>query len=750
MKNKTIIILTVIFSIILCITLSISAWKLTNKFAKDYYGYINNETFQQRDEAEQKNQEGMDLMDLDRTEEAIKCFEESAEIAEESLSKAKTEVEKEDLSAILTNVYNNLCWAYNILEQYQVGLEYGREAINIQPNDFYEYINYGNSLSGLGNNEEALRYYDMAIEDNADAQNAYYGKGAIYYLRYQYKEAIEMFVTYLEIEPNDLDAISYLIEAYYNNGEYKKALELVNKAIENNNQNVDLYIRKGRIVCELETIQAAIQFYEEILERYPDHMLLMQSIGDLYYNHSNYQEALDHYIRLAMRQPDNENVNSSIINCYVALENFDQAKEFYESCIDNNYESALLCNTMGDVYYNQGKYMESIEYYDIAIQLAQEDSLGYSNKLYALLYAKRYYSGVNFAKLAANKYNFSYDILFAAGECFYNLGEYESAILYYKKILVFDPKNDKILSYIGDAYLMLEDYKQAEEYANQALEINSKNDTAINVLDRLESRTKPIGEQLNQFIKNNYLYYDTGNATETVIDQLFPKEDMTNEEIMQALEQVKKEDDIFSFVLSDEEYDYYYSSSEEDVKFDEREDIIYLRITGFNFNTDQKVIEGLDAIQNPKAKTLVIDLRGNSGGMTTAANNILDVLLPDRATCSLIYRDGYNYNYYSDNSRIEFKRIDILVDEYSASASELLTLGLKTYLSNVTIMGRDTFGKGVGQLVFEDKERKLILFLVNHYWNVREQNIMNTSISPDIYVNSEDLEEYLKIIEAQK
>lgn len=54
-----------------------------------------------------------------------------------------------------------------------------------------------------------------------------------------------------------------------------------------------------------------------------------------------------------------------------------------------------------------------------------------------------------------------------------------------------------------------------------------------------------------------------------------------------------------------------------------------------------------------------------------------------------------------------FNNIYVLTNENSASCSKLVTLGLKTYLDNVTVIGKRTYGKGVGQLVYKDK----IIFL---------------------------------------
>lgn len=184
----------------------------------------------------------------------------------------------------------------------------------------------------------------------------------------------------------------------------------------------------------------------------------------------------------------------------------------------------------------------------------------------------------------------------------------------------------------------------------------------------------------------------------------------------------------------------------QNVEYKDYGNMHYIRIFDFNVKTDDQVIEILDSIEEPINSVLVIDLRMNGGGDTMAASNILDELLTSCVTCTLIDKDGYTYNYYSGPSQIKFKDIYILVDRYTASASELLTLGLKTYIGNVTVIGEDTYGKGVGQMIFEDRNRSLILFLVNHFWNVREQNIKETGISPDIEIVSEDLSNYLDVI----
>lgn len=112
----------------------------------------------------------------------------------------------------------------------------------------------------------------------------------------------------------------------------------------------------------------------------------------------------------------------------------------------------------------------------------------------------------------------------------------------------------------------------------------------------------------------------------------------------------------------------------------------------------------------------------------------------------MIDRNGEIYSYYSDQSQVSFKHIYVLVNGESASSAELLTLGLDTYLQNVTVIGEPTFGKGVAQITFENIKKKYMIFLVSSYWNIKEKNISDSRIQPDIYLSSDNLQDYIKVM----
>jgi C-terminal processing protease CtpA/Prc len=71
---------------------------------------------------------------------------------------------------------------------------------------------------------------------------------------------------------------------------------------------------------------------------------------------------------------------------------------------------------------------------------------------------------------------------------------------------------------------------------------------------------------------------------------------------------------------------------------------------------------------------------------------------------------------------------------------------LKTFADNVTIIGKKTAGEGVGQVVYIDRNRGFAIYLVNHYWNVLNENIDGKGINPDIFVDEND-PDYTKAID---
>lgn len=126
----------------------------------------------------------------------------------------------------------------------------------------------------------------------------------------------------------------------------------------------------------------------------------------------------------------------------------------------------------------------------------------------------------------------------------------------------------------------------------------------------------------------------------------------------------------------------------------------YIKISRFSSNTSKEFIQGLDKIfENKGIKDLVIDLRQNPGGYLDKAVDILSQLFKDKDKL-LVYTKGrtVHRNEYktSGRSRFDVEKVAILIDEGSASASEIVAGAIQDWDRGV-IIGRRSFGKGLVQ-----------------------------------------------------
>lgn len=682
------------------------------------------------------NQSGLDLMEEGKIQEAVISFNQALDyIVENNLN------ERDKDSPL-----NNLSWAYHELGQFEKSLEYIEKSLMIPPNTDIEYINKGNSLYALGRYEEALVNYDKAIKINKHSMHAYYGRGSVYYDSEDYEKAIVDFDKYLTYDEFDEDAIMYKVYSHLYLDQEPIALHFTDDLINQIGDQYFPYEAKSIVLDWTGNYTEIKKFHQETATKFPNLLDAQRKIAELEYYYGNYHQSVNHFTELIEEYPNQIDLYVWIIYTFGKLGELNKAITSYnkaQTIDDTSYE---LYNAIGNVYADETLYMEAVDYFNKAIELYPTDVDVYLSKLDALYNGKRYNSCIDFGIKSKELFTSVSTIPWYIGECYYELGQFQESITYYKKTIELDPNNDIVLSDIAYSYLSLEDYIQAQEYSDQSLAINSENETARYVKKAIEDNQEPIGRRIKEFFVDNYLYFDELPTLENEVSKHLNKDNSTYQEITQAINIMKSPDDIFTFVVYGEDYDYLMSQNDSDINYKEYGDILYLKIDNFSSNTDHKVIEELDKIKDTEEKILAIDLRNNSGGHTKSANNILDALMPEQVTSTLIDRNGYTSNYYSNASQITFNHIYIFVNEETASAAELLALSLKTYLNNVTILGNNTYGKGIGQTVFEDKKSKVMVFVTNHYWNVRQKNIMQTSIKPDITIEGTDVKDFMNVI----
>jgi len=150
----------------------------------------------------------------------------------------------------------------------------------------------------------------------------------------------------------------------------------------------------------------------------------------------------------------------------------------------------------------------------------------------------------------------------------------------------------------------------------------------------------------------------------------------------------------------------------------------FIHLNKFGENTYREFMIALEKLQAQNMQKLVLDLRGNGGGLLSQAVNIADEFLDENKL--IVYTEGSNVPKYEYKCKREglFEKgeLVLLVDESSASASEILSGALQDW-DRATIIGRRTFGKGLVQQQFELNDGSALWLTVARYYTPLGRNI---------------------------
>lgn len=159
----------------------------------------------------------------------------------------------------------------------------------------------------------------------------------------------------------------------------------------------------------------------------------------------------------------------------------------------------------------------------------------------------------------------------------------------------------------------------------------------------------------------------------------------------------------------------------------------YIKIKSFiSTNTSKEFVKAL--AKTSKTKGLIIDLRGNTGGLVTNAVAIANLYITKGNLVSIVYRNGKKYDVTAQEITPAItKPTVVLIDETSASASEILSGALKDY-KKATLIGSKTFGKGLIQQIIPMENGTGLDITIAKYLTPKGYDINKKGVQPDIVV----------------
>mgnify|MGYP001096393057 CR=1 FL=1 len=166
------------------------------------------------------------------------------------------------------------------------------------------------------------------------------------------------------------------------------------------------------------------------------------------------------------------------------------------------------------------------------------------------------------------------------------------------------------------------------------------------------------------------------------------------------------------------------------------EDIAYIQYIGFQEKGAQKLDEEIQKLIDSGAKGIIFDLRNNLGGVLDDAVNVSDLFLDEGLIVSVKGRSGseeISSNYYAKKGKYTKIPLVVLINGYSASASEVVAGALKDS-ERAILIGEKSFGKGTVQVLKELTDGSGIKFTTAKYYLPSGSSVEGKGLHPDIMV----------------
>jgi carboxyl-terminal processing protease len=173
------------------------------------------------------------------------------------------------------------------------------------------------------------------------------------------------------------------------------------------------------------------------------------------------------------------------------------------------------------------------------------------------------------------------------------------------------------------------------------------------------------------------------------------------------------------------------------VKQDGGRKVGYLQLREFSSHAADQMRRGIKTLLDQKVDGFVLDLRGNPGGLLQASIEISRMWMDRGTIVRTVDRKGNNEEITNNQSALTRLPLVVLVDNNSASSSEILTGALKDN-KRATVVGSQTFGKALVQSVHALSDGSGIAVTIAHYYTPNGTDISSKGLDPDVRLDLTD------------
>lgn len=317
----------------------------------------------------------------------------------------------------------------------------------------------------------------------------------------KFVEASLLYLELLSLIPENTDVLTNLGTIELQLGNYQKGIELIQKSLKINSNQVHAISNLANAFLEQGEIKAAISEYELALK-------INDQNSNLFYNYARalkadgkVEDAKKNFTNAILLNPYHDLAYNNRGIIFMLQGHFDQALTDFNYAIQINPKLNEAYLNRANIYFDKKSYPLAINDYDHIIKNKFENDEAYLKKGLSLFALEEYSSAIESLELHLIKEPICQKSLLSIGSCHQKLKRYNEALYYYEKLLSINPASYECLSNIGFIYFDLKKYDDAIKTFEHAVLLNPNKSNAYFGIARIHIEHEEFNEAINIYKK---------------------------------------------------------------------------------------------------------------------------------------------------------------------------------------------------------------------------------------------------------
>ncbi|MCB0400462.1 MAG: tetratricopeptide repeat protein [Flavobacteriales bacterium] len=392
------------------------------------------------------------------------------------------------------NPYYELAHIYDVNNQFDLSLEYATKAIKLDPDNYWYRVLYAHELQRNGDNDGAIKQYQILIEQNGGNPDLYFDLGGIQLYGGRYKDAISTF--------DQLEAIIGITE--------------------------EVSVQKEKIYIKLGDIDKAAREIQKLIDAYPDETAYQGMLAELYFANDMTEKAFEIYNKIIEQDPNNPFANLSLHDYYKQKGDDAKAfealkKAFASEDLDIDTKMRILLSYYSATETSNELKKDALELNKILIEAHPNDAKAYTMYADFLYRDKKLVSAQEYYLKAidhdSSKFAIWSQLMFIESELMDN----DALLRDSKRAVSLFPNQPIFYFFYGSVNLQKKNFTEAAEYLEIGkdyvidnppllIQFYASLGDAYNGLKSYEKSDKAYEKSLeldpkNIYVLNNYSYY---------------------------------------------------------------------------------------------------------------------------------------------------------------------------------------------------------------------------------------------------